>query len=126
MRTMRFLFLGMTAVTFLLSGCGSSAIKEKRKERERLAKTSPMYCEFVNAEINPDIELEMNLQMAKKCDSDKPFSMTQFKTPSENQGIMFCCSSLSSRSEKPAEAAPAAAAKPKDTKADEKELKLED
>jgi len=29
--------------------------------------------------------------MLKKCDSDRPFSITNYKTPAEVQGVLYCC-----------------------------------
>ncbi len=116
------------ALVIFAAGCSSSVIKEKRKERERLVQQSKLYCEFINAEIFPDTELELNVQMAKKCDPDKPMTMTQFKTPSENQGIMYCCSlenaSVLSPKPKRSRPAPKASEKP-DEKAPESDNKAD-
>jgi hypothetical protein len=109
------ILMAAVALFFVLSGCSSGTLKKKREERDRLVQTSKLTCDFVNAEIHPDIEVELNLQMAKRCDPEKPMTMTQFKTPSENQGIMYCCS-LSGKEQK-AEA-PASRGAKKDNKND--------
>lgn len=111
-----------------LSGCGSSRIKERKEQRETVARQAGLYCEFINGEIFPDIDVAVNLEMAKHCDSSKPYSISQYRTPSENQGIMYCCSMLSAaktaameKVEKAAEAkeeAKAAPAKPEAPKAE--------
>lgn len=80
------------------TGCSSSKIKERKEQRDRIVQTSKMYCEFINGEQYPDMDVALNLEMAKKCDSEKPFSLTNYKTPTENPGILFCCSP-SSRSQ---------------------------
>ena len=75
-----------------LSGCASSKMKARKEQREGVANSSKLWCEFINGEIYPDIDVALNLEMAKRCDSNKSFSITQYRTPSENQGIMYCCS----------------------------------
>ncbi len=80
------------ALSFIfLSGCASSAMKQRKDQRDKVAQTSKLYCEFINGEVFPDIDVALNLEMAKRCDSEKNFTITQYKTPSENMGIMYCC-----------------------------------
>ncbi|MGE0632986.1 MAG: hypothetical protein AB7O96_11295 [Pseudobdellovibrionaceae bacterium] len=74
-----------------LSGCSSARLKERKGERERVAQSSGMYCEFISAEDHQDFEVELNLQMARKCDSDKAFTVSDFRTPSDNVGMVYCC-----------------------------------
>lgn len=76
----------------LLSACASGKMKERKDQRDKAAQASKIYCEFINGEVYPDVDVALNLEMAKRCDSDKPFSITQYKTPSENNGVMYCCS----------------------------------
>lgn len=83
------LFLG---AILMLAGCASSQMKQRKLEREKISQTAKIYCDFVNGEIFPDIEVALNLEMAKRCDSDKSLSITNYKTPSENVGVMYCCS----------------------------------
>jgi hypothetical protein len=73
-----------------LSGCASGR-KQKLEQREKMAMNSGLYCDFVNGDKNPEVELELNLMMSKKCDSDRPFSITNYKTPAEVQGVLYCC-----------------------------------
>ena len=75
----------------VLSSCGSSALKNRREQRDKGMASAKLYCEFVNGEEFPDIDVQMNLQMASKCDSDKSYSISSYKTPSEISGMMFCC-----------------------------------
>jgi len=90
--SMRLLVTGLLASSFLfLSGWASSAMKQRKDQREKVAQTSKLYCEFINGELFPDIDVALNLEMAKRCDSDKNFTITQYKTPSENMGVMYCC-----------------------------------
>lgn len=72
-------------------GCASSKIKERKEQRDKIAQVSKLYCEFVNGDVYPDIDVALNLEMAKKCDLEKPFSLTQYKTPSESSGVIYCC-----------------------------------
>lgn len=80
------------ASLFVLSACSSSKIKERKEQRDKVAVSSKMYCEFINGENYPDIDVAVNLEMAKRCDFDKPFSMTQYNSRSDSTGIMYCCS----------------------------------
>ena len=82
--------IGLSLV--FLSGCSSSKIKDRKEQRDRLTQSAKLYCEFINGEIYPDIDVAVNLEMAKRCDMDKPFSMTQYNTRSDSSGIMYCCS----------------------------------
>ena len=75
----------------LFLGCGS-AQKKRLDLRDKLAASSGMYCEFVSGDIHDDIDVELNLQMARKCDGSKPLTMTNYKNSSENIGIIYCCS----------------------------------
>lgn len=105
---MKYIALLLSLAVF--SGCASSSMKARKEQREKVAQSSRFYCDFVNGEVYPDVEIALNLEMAKRCDSDKNFSITQYKTPSENVGMMFCCI-LASASR--GQSAPAAVATPR-------------
>jgi hypothetical protein len=94
----------LLSVAFLF-GCSSSKLKERKEQREKVAQSSKVYCEFINGDNFPDIDVAVNLEMAKRCDMDKPFSMTQYNTRSDSTGVMYCCSV--SPSKMSAQAAPA-------------------
>lgn len=88
------MFFKMTAVVFvvgalLLSGCGS--VQKRQEERNKVAQSSGLYCEFVNGDANNDVDVEVNIQMSKKCDISKQFSMTNYKNASDIFGIVYCC-----------------------------------
>lgn len=86
------LFLMGALVSLLtISGCASNR-KQKFDQREKAALASGLYCDFVNGEKSPEVELELNLLMSKKCDADKNFSITSYRTPAEVSGILYCCS----------------------------------
>lgn len=85
------LTLSLFASVATLAGCSSARLKERKSERERVAAASGMYCEFISAEEHQDFEVELNLQMARKCDAEKAFTVTSFRTPSDNQGLVYCC-----------------------------------
>ena len=74
----------------VLSGCASGR-KQKLEQREKLAASSGLYCDFVNGDKNKEVELELNVLMAKKCDADRPFSITNYKSPAEVTGVLYCC-----------------------------------
>lgn len=114
----------------LLAGCASSQIKARKDQREKASQVSGMYCDFVNGELYPDVEVQLNLEMAKRCDDDKSYSVTSYKTSNENMGLVYCCSlnKEHKKSDAPVTAAksaaaapaPAADAKKADVKADAK------
>ena len=83
--------VGAVAVFFLMAGCASSQQKVRLQQREKAMQQTKLYCEFVNGEQYPDMDVALNLAMASKCDSDKNMTMISYKTPSEIPGIMFCC-----------------------------------
>ncbi len=85
------------SAALLVSGCASTKMKERKEQREKVALASKLFCEYINGEIYPDIDVALNIEMAKRCDSEKHFSITQYKTPTENQGIMYCCATSASR-----------------------------
>jgi hypothetical protein len=76
----------------LLAGCASSQMKVRKEQRDKAAQNSKLYCDFVNGDLFPDVEVMLNLEMAKRCDSEKTFTITQYKTTNENMGIVYCCS----------------------------------
>lgn len=86
-----FATFSLVVVACYLSGCASSKMKARKDQRDTVANSSKLWCEFINGEIYPDIDVALNLEMARRCDSNKNFSITQYRTPSENQGIMYCC-----------------------------------
>jgi hypothetical protein len=81
----------IASASVLLSGCASGR-KQKFEQREKLAASSGLYCDFINGDKNKEVELELNLMMANKCDSEKNFSITNYKTPAEVTGVLYCCS----------------------------------
>lgn len=85
-----FLLIASTAV-MVLSSC-STARKERLEQREKIAGSSGLYCDFINGEKFNDVEVVLNLEMGKRCDSSKPFSISGYKSAAEVVGMMYCCS----------------------------------
>ncbi len=112
-----FTFSLAAAALLALSGCASTKIKEKRAERDKLAQQSGIYCDFVNAEEVYDTDVELSIEMAKRCQSDKPYSISAFRTVSEHRGMIYCCS--------PKPFDPSKAATPAKPEANKSEPKLE-
>jgi hypothetical protein len=81
--------LGLVGV--FMAGCASSQMKARKDQREKVSQTSKLYCDFVNGDVYPDVEVQLNLEMAKRCDSDKSFTATSYRTTNENLGIVYCC-----------------------------------
>lgn len=86
------LFLLFTSMVLVLSGCASGTFKVRQEQREKLASSSGMYCEFVSGDLFPDLDVELNMQMARRCDSGKNFSITNYKNSSDQVGVIYCCS----------------------------------
>jgi hypothetical protein len=115
----------------LFAGCTSSQIKARKEMRDKVAMNSKFYCDFISGSQHHDTEIQLNLEMAKRCDGDKPFSISQFRTQSDVSGVMYCCSTnatafLNSLEGKTKPANPAKAADKKDDKKDEKKLDPKD
>lgn len=84
--------LTILSVLFLfLVGCASSQMKARKDQRDKVAQSSKLFCEFINGDVYPDIDVALNLEMSKRCDSSKPYSMTNYRSPSEAVGIVYCC-----------------------------------
>lgn len=75
----------------ILSAC-SSAQKARQVEREKLVTNTGMYCDFVNGEEYQDIDVQLNLQIARHCDPNKNFSISSYKNSSDVHGMLYCCS----------------------------------
>ena len=107
------LAIGFIAASALLfSGC-SSAYKARQEERNKIAASTGHYCEFVNGDSHNDVDVELTMQMSKKCDNSKPYSMTNYKNASDIFGVIFCCSYQKGKAS-PATSAKAGAATPVD------------
>lgn len=78
------------ASTVLFSGC-STAYKARQEEKNKVAATSGHYCEFINGDAHNDVDVELTLQMTKKCDLSKPYTMTNYKNASDIFGVIYCC-----------------------------------
>ncbi len=89
--------------SFVLSSC-SSMYKERAEQRDKVSQTSGIYCDFVNGDDHNDAAVELNLQMAKRCDSNKNYTVTNYKNASDIFGLVYCCSPQKNIS-KPASAA---------------------
>lgn len=85
-----FLFGSLAALMFL-SGCASSEFRERHQRREQLAQSKGLYCGFISGDEFPDLDVELNLVMANKCDPNRPFSVTPYKNSSAKNGVIYCC-----------------------------------
>lgn len=79
------------ASTVLFAGC-STSYKARQEEKTKVAATTGHYCEFVNGDAHNDVDVELTLQMTKRCDLNKPYTMTNYKNASDIFGIVYCCS----------------------------------
>jgi hypothetical protein len=119
--------LGLS-LALIFTGC-SSAQKQRKEQREKAAQQSGLWCEFVNGEIFPDIDVALNLEMSKRCDTTKQYTISSYKTPSENHGVLYCCAlkegALKPAAVKPANKSVKPESKPADKKAADKNDKLD-
>lgn len=105
------------AFAIIISGC-SAAQKARREERDRVVQSKGVLCDFVSESDFKDIDIELNLRIAKRCDASKPFNISSYKRVSENPGVLYCCNtngnvSFESETSKPEPSANTdAAAKP--------------
>ena len=91
MTSLRLFVFATLTTAFAFTGC-SSAQKQREAQRKELAASSGLYCEFLSGDKYPDIDVALNVEMAKKCDSSKHYTITNFKNAAENYGIVYCCS----------------------------------
>lgn len=87
----------LATVVAVLSGCASGTYKARQEMREKAAASTGLFCEFVNGEQHTDVDVELNLQMAKRCDASKPFSITNYRNSSEMFGVVYCCQTPTGR-----------------------------
>lgn len=83
------LLIGLIGL-FLIGAC-TSVNKARIVERERAAQSKGLFCEFVSESDFKDIDIELSLRMAKRCDGSKPFTTSTHKRTSEDTGILYCC-----------------------------------
>jgi hypothetical protein len=83
--------LVLLAGAALLSACASSQMKVRKEQREKAAQSSRLYCDFVNGETFPDVEVQLNIEVAKHCEVNKYMTITNYRSPSDAIGILYCC-----------------------------------
>jgi hypothetical protein len=105
------------AIAFLVA-CSSSPMKNRKEQQAKLVQTTKLYCEFLDNGVYHDIDVALNIEMAKRCDTDKPFTVTPFKTLSESNGIIYCCTLEKAPAAEKRTEAPAAEKKAEAPKAD--------
>lgn len=94
------------AMSLFFVGCASN---NKRSElRDKVVSQSGFLCEFINGEKHRQVEIELNVLMAKKCDVDKPYSVSNYKTSAEVAGMIFCCNTKEAPTSTSKPAAPSA------------------
>lgn len=96
--SIRVRFLLLLASAFTLSAC-SSAMKQRAEQRDKLSVSSGFFCEFINGDEFQDIDVELNLALARRCDSTKSSSLTNYKNSSDVYGVIYCCT-LAKKDEK--------------------------
>lgn len=107
----RILLVSSITSALLLSGCASGTFKARQEQREKLAANTGMYCDFISGDVFPDLEVELSMQMARRCDSNKNFSITNYKNSSDQPGVIYCCSTSGKVEKKTSQPAKPAAPK---------------
>lgn len=123
MKSTLFRFAVLSVGLVFFSSCGSM-YKQRQAEREKVSQASGIYCEFVNGDDHSDVDVEMNLQMAKKCETTKPYSFSNYRNASDIFGLVYCCTpvkkaAVTPPAEKSTPAPAAPAGKPGAKKADD-------
>ena len=95
MTAIRLLVLLVLSASFV--GCASSTFKARQEQREKMAASSGMFCEFISGDLFPDVDVELSMSMAKRCDSSKQFSITNYKNSSDQSGVIYCCSTAAGK-----------------------------
>jgi hypothetical protein len=114
---LRSLILLVVGSMFLI-GCSSSKYKQRKEQRDTLVKNQGIYCDMVNGDIYPDVEVQTNIEMAKRCEASKSFSITNYRAPtSDTVGIIYCCA-LSAAGKDDLEVKPTAKPASKDSNSD--------
>ncbi len=90
-------FVFFSILSFI--GC-STHYKKRQQQRDKVAATSGLFCEFVSGDEFTDVDVEVNLRMAKKCDLEKPLTMTNYRNSSDNFGLVYCCQVAKGKIEK--------------------------
>lgn len=90
MFSLRFIALSVLAFSFV--GCASGKFKARQEQREKVAASTGMYCEFISGDLFPDLDVELSMLMGKRCDPNKQFSITNYKNSSDQSGVIYCCS----------------------------------
>ncbi len=88
----------LTIAALSLAACGGRVSAERDAERDRAASQGGGYCDFVSNIDHPDVEVEVGLRLTKRCDMNKSFSITEYRTEKNNNGILFCCAGQNKRS----------------------------
>lgn len=83
-------YLSLIACLVFLASC-SSHYKKRQEMREKVSASSGLYCEFISGDQFTDLDVELNLQIAKKCEVDKNYSITNYKNASDQIGVIYCC-----------------------------------
>lgn len=107
----RSLFSFCLAALFL-SGCASGTFKARQEQREKLTASTGMFCEFVSGDLFPDLDVELSLAMARRCDSSKNFTITNYKNSSDHSGVIYCCAAARAEKKAAASQKPMTPAKP--------------
>jgi len=87
------LLLGVLA---LVGACSSGKIRDRKEQRDKMVTANGgHFCDFVNGEVYPDVEVQLNLEVGKHCEPETNVTITNYRSPSDNIGIIYCCISKS-------------------------------
>ncbi|AHZ83585.1 hypothetical protein AB1A81_14695 [Bdellovibrio bacteriovorus] len=97
----RRLLFALSTSALILSGCASGSFKARQEQREKMAASTGMFCEFLSGDVYHDLDVELSMKMANRCDANRNFSITNYKNTSDQNGVIYCCAT-SGRAEKKA------------------------
>ncbi len=90
----KLLLVPLSLSLLILSGCASGTFKERQEQREKMASSTGMYCQFVSGDRFPDLDVELSMEMGRRCDTNKNFTITNYKNSSDQAGVIYCCATL--------------------------------
>lgn len=88
----RWIKAALMVTALFVVGCASQSQKARKEQQQKVIQSAKFYCEYLNGEQYYDIDVALNVSMGQRCDAEKPFSVSQYRTPSDIQGVMYCCS----------------------------------
>ncbi|AFY02804.1 hypothetical protein [Bdellovibrio bacteriovorus] len=117
------LLFALSTSALILSGCASGSFKARQEQREKMAASTGMFCEFLSGDVYHDLDVELSMKMANRCDANRNFSITNYKNTSDQNGVIYCCAT-SGRGERKAAAPKKAPVTPSKQEAEQSDAEV--